>query len=583
LIWENGNGEAGNGANLEWFTVAADGTKVLINDPSNPNAIKAYNGGPALPAYVSQVVPYSGETGARPDSVVVQFTDGATQVNASTIRLSINGTTETATTSKTGNVTTAKFVLAGANLLPSNATSTATLAWSDSGSPALAHSNTWSFVTMPYVTLNPALRLGSVDTNQPGFTLRVNQLDPSTAGDNGDVTANNIESAESQLAGLYNPAFGENVADTSTAASSNIWYLNDPINYVSSGGGGNFGSDLPLPGIPGTTGITDMIAADFVGYANLQPGFYEMGVNSDDDFRLIESTNVSRQVLHIQGGSINQDIHAVVTSTNNSSYGGSIPTTPITAPLVYVDAASCPNVPNVTGKIAVVDLHRCGDSQSDLVLAYQMQTNGALAVVIINVPSFGLAYVGSGSLPAGQQVTIPVLLTSGFNNGADLLKTNQNLTASIGADTNLVVGEFNGGGGRGVSDTLFGFVVPTAGAYPFRLVYENGNGGAAVEWFSVNSDLTAAGFKTLVNDRSTPGSILLYRGGAALANGPKFNPPTLANGKVTITWTGTGVLQQTTTLSGNPIPWTDVTPQPTGNSYSVTPGTAAGQMFYRLR
>ncbi|MDB6040776.1 MAG: hypothetical protein JWM99_4617, partial [Verrucomicrobiales bacterium] len=511
LVWENGNGEAGNGANLEWFTVAADGTKVLINDPSNPDAIKAYFGGPALPAYVSQLVPYVGETGARPDSVLIQFTDGATQVNPSTIHLSINGTAETAATSKTGIVTTAKFALTGANLLPPNSTNSATLVWSDSGSPALAHSNTWSFVTLPYVTLNPALRLSSFDTNQPGFTLRVNQLDPSTAGDNGDVTANNIESAESQLAGLYSPAFGENVADVSTAATNNVWYLNDPINYVSSGGGGNFGNDLPLPGIPGTTGITDMIAADFVGYADLQPGFYEMGVNSDDDFRLLESTNVSRQILHVQGGSINQDIHAVMTSTNNTSYGGSIPATPITAPLVYVDAASCPNVPNLAGKIALVDLHRCSDSQSDLVLAYQMQTNGAVAVVIVNVPSFGLAYVGSGSLPAGQQVTIPVLLTSGFNNGADVLKTNLNLTASIGADTNLVVGEFNEGGGRGVSDTLFGFVVPTAGAYPFRLVYENGNGGAAVEWFSVNSDLTATGYNTLINDRSTPGSILLYR------------------------------------------------------------------------
>jgi hypothetical protein len=583
LIWENGNGEAGNGANLEWFTVTADGTKVLINDLSNPAAIKAYYGGPVLPAYLSQVLPYSGQTGARPDSVLLQFKDGATQVNPSSIHLSINGTAQTGITSKTGSVTTAKFVFTGNALLPSNSTNTATLVWSDSGSPALAHSNTWSFVTMPYVTLNPALRLSSIDTNQPGFTLRVNQLDPATAGDNGDVTANNIESAESQLAGLYSPAFGENVADTSTAATNNIWYLNDPINYVSSGGGGDFGNDLPLPGIPGTTLITDMIAAEFVGYANLQPGFYEMGVNSDDDFRLIESTNVSRQILHIQGGSINQDIHAVVTSTNNSSYGGSIPTTPITAPLVYVDAASCPNVPNLTGKIAVVDLHRCNDSQSDLVLAYQMQTNGAVAVVVVNVPSFGLAYVGSGSLPAGQHVTIPVLLTSGFNNGADVLKTNLNLTASIGADTNLVIGEFNGGGGRGVSDTLFGFVVPTAGAYPFRLVYENGNGGAAVEWFSVNPDLTATGFFTLVNDRSTPGSILLYRGGASVAVGPKFNQPTVADGKVTITWTGTGVLQQTSTLSGNPIPWTDVAPQPSGNSYTVPAGTAAGQLFYRLR
>jgi hypothetical protein len=64
-----------------------------------------------------------------------------------------------------------------------------------------------------------------------------------------------------------------------------------------------------------------------------------------------------------------------------------------------------------------------------------------------------------------------------------------------------------------VADTLFGFVVPTAGVYPLRLVYQQGNGGAAVEWFSVSSDnLTVdGGTKTLVNDSNTAGSVHLYR------------------------------------------------------------------------
>jgi hypothetical protein len=124
-----------------------------------------------------------------------------------------------------------------------------------------------------------------------------------------------------------------------------------------------------MPGIPGTTGITDMIAAEFKGYADLAPGFYVMGVNSDDGFRVTEATGVSRQVLHISGTGINQDIAVVNTTTNNSSYGGSLPTTPITAPLVYVSADSCPAVPDLTGKIAVVDLQRCSSADSDVVLA----------------------------------------------------------------------------------------------------------------------------------------------------------------------------------------------------------------------
>jgi hypothetical protein len=49
---------------------------------------------------------------------------------------------------------------------------------------------------------------------------------------------------------------------------------------------------------------------------------------------------------------------------------------------------------------------------------------------------------------------------------------------------------------------------------------------------------------------------------------------------VLITWTGSGTLQSTDSL--NPIKWTDVTPAPTGNSYSVTPAPQI-QRFFRLR
>ena len=38
LVWDNGGGDC----NVEWFSVLADGTKVLINDTNNTSAIKAY-------------------------------------------------------------------------------------------------------------------------------------------------------------------------------------------------------------------------------------------------------------------------------------------------------------------------------------------------------------------------------------------------------------------------------------------------------------------------------------------------------------------------------------------------------------
>jgi hypothetical protein len=50
---------------------------------------------------------------------------------------------------------------------------------------------------------------------------------------------------------------------------------------------------------------------------------------------------------------------------------------------------------------------------------------------------------------------------------------------------------------------------------------------------------------------------------------------------INITWTGTGVLQETTDIS-SPSNWHDVSPQPEANSYSIN--TAGGpQTFFRLR
>lgn len=70
----------------------------------------------------------------------------------------------------------------------------------------------------------------------------------------------------------------------------------------------------------------------------------------------------------------------------------------------------------------------------------------------------------------------------------------------------------------------------------------------------------------------------LAAGGANLMQ-PRFNPPSQTNRVVTLTWTGTGRLQEATTLTGTNI-WSDVNPQPTTNRYS-TPATGT-MKFYRL-
>jgi hypothetical protein len=55
----------------------------------------------------------------------------------------------------------------------------------------------------------------------------------------------------------------------------------------------------------------------------------------------------------------------------------------------------------------------------------------------------------------------------------------------------------------------------------------------------------------------------------------KFKPPTVANGQVTLSWTGTGQLEEAATVTG---PWSNSTNQ--SNPQTVT---ATGSKFYRLR
>jgi hypothetical protein len=63
---------------------------------------------------------------------------------------------------------------------------------------------------------------------------------------------------------------------------------------------------------------------------------------------------------------------------------------------------------------------------------------------------------------------------------------------------------------------------------------------------------------------------------------PNFNPPALSNGQLTISWTGTGTLLQSTNVALPLSQWTTVPGNPT-SPYQVTPATAGPRLFYRLR
>ena len=61
-------------------------------------------------------------------------------------------------------------------------------------------------------------------------------------------------------------------------------------------------------------------------------------------------------------------------------------------------------------------------------------------------------------------------------------------------------------GGRGSSDTIFGFTIATNGLYSFRLVYEQGGGDAVVDWYTADpADPTS---RVHINDA---GGVVAYR------------------------------------------------------------------------
>ncbi len=62
-----------------------------------------------------------------------------------------------------------------------------------------------------------------------------------------------------------------------------------------------------------------------------------------------------------------------------------------------------------------------------------------------------------------------------------------------------LLGEFNASGGRGVAESAFQFYVQQPGFYGFRTVYEQGGGGAVLQWYMINPD----GTRVLLNDTNS--------------------------------------------------------------------------------
>ncbi len=134
--------------------------------------------------------------------------------------------------------------------------------------------------------------------------------------------------------------------------------------------------------------------------------------------------------------------------------------------------------------------------------------------------------------------------------------------------------------GGSTTETAFDVLAPKAGVYAFRLVYWEGDGGADVEWYTINP---ATGERVLVN---ADGGVEAYqsRTGDGTDEG-SATAPALAirrdGGNVVLTWPADAEgfqVQTSPTLS--PASWTVVAGSGGTPSFTITIG--AGTSFYRL-
>ena len=506
--------------------------------------------------------------------LTVDLQDRTTAVDTNSVRLYLDNTLVAASVGKTGTNTMVSYTV---GLLPALSPHSYSIAFGDNGTPATIKTNTFHFTVADYLTVPASLGrpLGSEDTTKPGFSVQVFQvntlIDPNAANIN---IPDSIEFDEGVLAGLA----GTNSADLSGAISGDTYVVTNFVHWANSTGNTpNFPGPDYFPGIPGTQSSEDNFVDDVRTWIRFPvPGYYQMGVNNNNALRLSAATGGTLPLQLLTPTNVAIPAVAIATNITQLLFGGALPLTPLTASIVYATpsgnpADSCSGYASnaLAGKIALVDQGtNCLSASS----AYEAQLAGAVAVIETTPGDTGFPYRVGDNDP---RVTVPVLMI-GENYGGILLKSyltnNVGVTASIRGDPSPRIADWDGPKTFGSVDVLSGFAVPTAGVYPLRMVAGHTTGMADLEWFSILPD----GTRILINDTSNTNALLAFSATQQVSTPPVLNIPALSAGQITISWTGTGTLQEATSVSG---PYQASTNQ--NNPQTIT--ATGGQKFYRIQ
>jgi hypothetical protein len=520
--------------------------------------------------------PQNGAVGVGPVvNLSVTLQDRTTAVDSATIRLFLDDTPVSPTVEKVDANTTVKYP---AGVLPPLSSHTYRIVFGDTSNPPRMQTNEFRFTTANFLTLPDSLRgaPGSEDASQPGFEVRVYQVAPVEPGDPAPTQINipsSIAFLESVLEGLLGP----NTADLTGATAGNSFAVPEVVNWASAGGApANFPDDHPFPGIPGTAGLETGFVHELLTYLSFPAaGYYQMGINSEDAFRLTAATSGVATLRITAPTSVTIPCVPIATNITQLQFGGSLPSTPLTGTVVYAtpsgnpeDACSLADHTGLAGKIVLLD--RGTSSCDSAAKAEQAQRAGAIAVLMTTPEDTGFPF-RLGDINAAVHIPVLVLADNfGASQLKQLLSQPQPVQVTLQTDTNLRLAEWDGPKGFGAVDVTFGFAVPAPGVYPFRLVAGQEAGNANLEWFTIKAD----GTRLLLNETSNPDAVRAFR--ARKPGAGRFNPPALSANGVAISWTGAGTLEEASSVLG---PWTTSPSQ--ANPQSVPASSLV--RVYRLR
>ncbi len=285
VIYEQGGGDA----NISWFNVVTNDTGtnfVLINDQATPGALNAYTTASVAPPYVDRF-------GHAASGFTFTIIDQISALKPASLQVTLNGSAVTVATQKTGPATVATYTAPA--LIASRSANTVSIHFTDDAIPPRARSVNISYVEAAYIALptDAALPATAVDLTQRGFVYRVHQIDSGV-----NALAANIAHAEAQLAGLLTAPDGTAYADISMPGPEpdGSYIIDGIINFnltptseLGSLTSANGYMDEAFPGL--VSGSGNNIAIEVVAYLDLQPGFYNFGVNSADGFRVALASN----------------------------------------------------------------------------------------------------------------------------------------------------------------------------------------------------------------------------------------------------------------------------------------------------